>query len=987
MPIRILCILLIFTLTAIYAQNSRISGKVAGRVFDKESGQPVESANVYLEGFTYGSSTDAEGFFTILNIPAGKYTMVVSFIGYKQHRIQNIHIVPEVTSTHEIFLENELVQGEVVVVTAEKPMVRKEITSTIKEISALEIQRSPVSNFTQIIAQQIGTVQTGRELRSGGLHIRGGRNNEIAYYLDGVLANDPFSGLTGVDIDNNSIEQINIISSGFSAEFGESMSGIVHIITKQPEFNAYNFVLESSSDFLFSGNRYDWGYNKYFASLTGPLPGLNALKGSFYSTITLLNQDDRQPAIIKQDYNDLKSISGMLKFSLVPLNNMRLQLMAQVNTTEEHLYSHSRSAYSYWLNQGMKRNTPDNRVSLSLTHTLSPQTWYDLILVRFENSVRYSSQNGKSYKDWRTLNRNKAWVDEAYNNGWYDPISNTFTDVSEEEAFYYYYHQNGNVTKNQEDDWVWNSPEEQQAAYNDRYYDTGYWSIENGTLQYNEFSIKNYSKYLDDKDNPLLDKYRYRGDIDLFYGAATDPLGNYNLDFIPWWHDHTNSYIQGDLTFSSQLNKKNFLKTGGKLKIYDLKYRDIQFLNSNPYFDSYEVSPIEAALFIQNKFEHEDLIIDAGLRFDYWDPDHEHISDLEDLDSPYEKTIPKWDLSPRVGISFAASEDMYIFMNYGQFFQKADLGDLYQNLNADVTNGLPLIGNPDLPAQKTTAYEMGFQNLLNKNVSMKLSGFYKDAHKLLSTDKVNSVLDGRPASYTIYLVNDFAKIKGFEIELEKRYTGGISGRLTYSFLDAKGTGSSAADFYYDYLLSDTEFPRKEYPLDFDITHMIKTNLNYYIPQNDGIELWDFKPFSNTNFNFYTYWNSGAAYTPQDSRGNPQERGSGRMPSQFNTDMRIDKYFDFGIPGLEFDFFIDIRNVFDNRNVLQIYNFTGKADDNGRPPIYDPANLGIYANYGFYGYESAQDMFNAGLAGWKKRVKNPAHYTNPRIIRSGIRITF
>ena len=110
-------------------------------------------------------------------------------------------------------------------------------------------------------------------------------------------------------------------------------------------------------------------------------------------------------------------------------------------------------------------------------------------------------------------------------------------------------------------------------------------------------------------------------------------------------------------------------------------------------------------------------------------------------------------------------------------------------------------------------------------------------------------------------------------------------------------------------------------------------------------------------------------------------------SIFNLDMRVDKYFELGLPGLELNLFIDIRNLFNTRNVVQVYNLTGKPDDNGRAPVYDPANLGDYAYYSIYGYESPQDMYQADLAGWKRRYKNPAHYTNPRIIRTGLRISF
>ncbi len=148
----------------------------------------------------------------------------------------------------------------------------------------------------------------------------------------------------------------------------------------------------------------------------------------------------------------------------------------------------------------------------------------------------------------------------------------------------------------------------------------------------------------------------------------------------------------------------------------------------------------------------------------------------------------------------------------------------------------------------------------------------------------------------------------------------------------------------------------------------------------------FKPLSDLNINVYANWHTGAAYTPVDFRGNPLERGSGRMPSLFDVDLRLDKYF-HPYENLELNFFVDVRNLFDIRNVVQVYTRTGEPDDNGNRPIWDPENTGAYSAYERWGYESEYDMYLADLEGWKRRVKVPSFYTNPRIIRTGLMIKF
>jgi len=985
---------LLVAVTLSLAQNSRVSGKIAGLIRDKNSGEALAGVNVQVEGTFFGAATDQDGYYQILNVPTGTYSVTITYIGYAVKKVNSVKIQPEYTTTVNAEMTAELIEGEVIEVTAEKPVIQKDVTASIKEITSEEIRHSPVSNFNQVITQQIGAIETGRSRNSGGIHIRGGRNNEIVYYVDGVNSNDPFVGTAGVNLDNNAIEQINILSGGFNAEYGESMSGIVQIVTKSGNKTKYTTQFEVTSDAIFNGTSYDWGYNKYFASIDGPIPGFRKYGGSFYLQGNYLTTDDRFPATLRQGHNNQEQLNSTLKLNFEPIPAvLKFQLNGSFTQREEKWYSHGVSANEFWLNQGFANDAGDNRFSLVMTHTLSPSTWYELTLTRFQNFQKYSAQNGSKFSEWTGLSTSLDWVKAAEDKGWYNRETGEFNGMTEEDAFYYYYSQ---VAKTKDgrpyvskvgEDWVWLDKTLQRNAYNDRYFNTGYWYIDTeGQLAFREFNIKNYSKFLSDPDNPAYADFNYGGDIDVFaYPYPRDVLGNFILNYTPRWHDRNNKNYTAELALSSQINKQNLIKVGGFLRYYDLNYTDIQFLNTKPYFDTYSKKPVGAAFYVQDKFEYDDLSVNAGVRYDYFDPDSYHPIDLQNLDAGTEKTKPKWEISPRLGIAFAMSSTSKMYIHYGQFFQNVDLSDLFQNLNADITNGLPLIGNPDLPPQKETAYESGFETALTTDATLKFNAFYKDVKNLLSTDIVHTVYENTIADYTIYKINDFAKIKGFEVELRKRF-GLLSGSVSYGFTDAKGTGSDSRDFYYLYLNTDSELPRKEYPLDFDITHDIKARLNYYIPENSGPQIFGLKPLQDVNANFFFTFSTGAAYTPVDAKGNPLEVGSGRMPSQNRLDMRIDKYFK-PFKNIEFDIFMDVRNVFDIRNIVNVYSRTGKPDDNGYKPVWDPANLGTYANYEKWGYDTAYNMYLADVAGWQKYVKNPASYGIPRILQMGMMIKF
>jgi outer membrane receptor protein involved in Fe transport len=976
------------------AQSSRVSGKIVGKLVDQKTAEPLIGANIIIENTFWGAATDIDGYYQILNVPAGTYIVEFSYSGYTTKRLTEVKVLPDYTVTLDVGLKEEILEGETIVVIAERPVVQRDVTSSLKEISTKEIYHSTAATFQQLVANELGSIETGRGRNSGGIHIRGGRNNEITYFVDGVNSNDPFVGNAGINIDNNAIEQMNIISGGFNAEYGESMSGIVQIVTKSGSVEKYSFEAEVETDAPFGGSDLDFGYTKYFGSINGPLEFLGNKKASFYASGHYRDTNDRNPAILPQRHNDSQRLNATMKLKYEPIPAvLRFQITGNYTENKSHFYSHIRSANPYWEDQTFGNKDGDSRISLTISHNLSPTTWYDITFSRFKTYTEYSAQNGADYTEFKAVGYKLEWVQWAEDNDNYNRETGEFLNGwTEEEAWYQYFHDLGYVNKDANGNYEFANQVYEEIARDARVYDTGDWYIgDDGNVYYRPFDLEGYAKYLETQrknpDDHTYDDYEYAGDIDLFvWPRPRDPLGNFALNFSARWHERSTEYYEGEFSLSSQLNKNNLLKVGGFARTYKLDYTDIQFSNPKPYFDTFEKKPLKFAAFVQDKFEYEDMTINAGIRYDYFDPDSDHPVDLQNLDAGAKKADPKDQLSPRFGISFAVSSETKMYAHYGRFFQDIDLSEFYQNLNADITNGLPLVGNPDLPPEKQTAYEIGIQTELARDVSFDVSAFYKDVTNLLSTDEVKTLYDGSVAEYTIYYLNDFSKIKGLEFELKKRQGPGLSGTLAYSFLNARGTGSDARDFYYQYLGEDSQLPRKEYPLEFDITHDLKAKLNYYFIKDSGPDIFGFKPLSDLNLYMYATFSSGAPYTPEDDRNNPLEIGSGQMPGQKRVDFRLDKYF-HPWKNIELDFFVDIRNVFNFENIVEVWPRTGKPDDNDIPPIWDPANLGDYADYERWGYASPEAMYETDVESWRRYSKDPSHYGIPRIVRVGVNLRF
>src|SRR2546426_2556350 len=205
------------------------TGKIAGHVKDSQTNEALAGVNVVIEGTTLGAATDIEGYFAILNIPPGRYTVGASAIGYTKKSVTDVAVSVDLTTTLDLQLASTVVEASPeIVITAERPVIRKDLTSSEARVDAQQIHTLPVSEVSQILALQSGvTVDPG-----GGIHIRGGRTSEVAYWVDGVSVSDVYDGGQSVQVDNNAVQELQAISGTFNADYGQAMLGIVNIVTK-----------------------------------------------------------------------------------------------------------------------------------------------------------------------------------------------------------------------------------------------------------------------------------------------------------------------------------------------------------------------------------------------------------------------------------------------------------------------------------------------------------------------------------------------------------------------------------------------------------------------------------------------------------------------------------------------------------------------------------------------------------------------------------
>ena len=386
--------------------------------------------------------------------------------------------------------------------------------------------------------------------------------------------------------------------------------------------------------------------------------------------------------------------------------------------------------------------------------------------------------------------------------------------------------------------------------------------------------------------------------------------------------DATTSILRGN--FASQVTANHLIQTGVEFLGYDLyNLGATNYGSSNLYMEFYDVQPQSLSVYVQDKMEYEGMIVNAGLRYDLYNPDG--ISPADPLDplelnddgtikldkSTYKVGLPiikdpvqastKHMVSPRLGISYPITDRSKLHFTYGHYYQIPRGDDLYENLSFDMRGAIRRRGNPDLNPEKTIAYEVGIVQQFTDDLTIDLTGFTKDIDRLVNSVHVDITND-----YSYFLNDEFngvthgiyGRVQGFELTVRKWRTEGnrVSGMLSYTYSVAKGKGSSRNLGYLTYYRQQPDVT-ESHPLAWDQRHIFSGTLDIQLPFDSAV-------------NLIGRYGSGLPYTPNPRAPIKPDINSKRYPSTYNVDALISKRSRIG--GLTYTLFVDIRNVFNTK---------------------------------------------------------------------------
>lgn len=877
-----------------------VTGKIAGIVTDANTKEKLSAVNVIIKGAGTGAATDKGGYYYIINVPVGAYSLSASMLGYKTLTKEDIKVSADLTTTVNFLLEPTAIQAEEVKVTAQRPLITLDATSTTHTMNSSQIERQPVRNFTEVVAQQSGVVSSsgGTSWTTDGLHIRGGRGDEVAYMVDGMSAQDRLTGRSDatVRLNMDAVEEVSVTTGGFNPEYGEAMSGIVNVVTK--EGREPEGMIRYSTDRVSTISR---DQDRLELSLGGPLVFHPKLLYFFSGELSSRENATSWYGPMSHTDREIYSLQGKLTYKITP--GTKLKLSGFLSREQGGNYSmyvgyadiDSRSSNSF--KYAPPEYRPDRlaksyQMMATLTSQLRKNIFYELRVGRFK------SINITGHRDWEKEKDRGWWEDISYKPWWtYD--FDTYGRGSASDI--------GWATKDPNGD------------------------------------------------------YYYPYGVPLTYGFVFgSPCG---------WIKRISAYDGAKFDLTSQLNRNHEVKFGIDAKIHTAEKEEAQYINDVPtvpvvggdasdaalksevppeyrklkyalYQDEYNYRPKEFATYIQDKIEYSGFVVNGGLRFDYFDPSCWRYKDmlapydtLGNLDTVSAKI--KYQLSPRLGIAFPVTERTVFHLSYGHFLQVSQFRWLYDSHNINLytaTGGWTLVSNPDLPPQHTIQYEIGVDHEIISNLALTVTGFYKDIYNLIGTRFINAV----PKNYTAYQTDNYGNVLGVEFALRKRANNWLSGQLAYTIQYARGTSSYERETYYEYISNITpdpitgeplQPPKIDYPLEFDQRHTVKLNIDFMVPEKWGPTIVGTKILENADINILTDIGSGLPYTKEDSKGQRiGEIGAEHLPWSFNTDLKFNK--PFKLFGAELSFFALVSNLFDRKNVLNVYPNTGKYDYNG-----------------------------------------------------------
>jgi len=965
---------LLFSASLLAAQAT---GKVEGRVRDN-AGAPIANAQVFIVGSAFSALTNAQGYYFINNVPVGSMDMRSAFVGYRPVVARGVLVRGGQTSTQDFALEASVVEVQAIEVTAEKPLVPRDQVTSKPIVSGELTDQLPADRINAVLALQPGVVASSG---SGSLSIRGGRGDENITYIDGVPVQagnrgNAFNGVGAgaVGVPTNGFSEATITTGASAAEFGNAQSGVISLETKTggSSFKG-NLGFESDG---FAGVRHNnsVGFNRIQAGVNGPIANnlTFSVSGALEGQQSIgTGKDPEVPLYTPAGLDTVVAVPNaetLVDTSYVPVSTFAVYRgncsdIQSNNAAIKNNYGvacqgvrFQRSAASNYSVIGKLNYTfgAGNRVTLSSNMTQNQG-----------RNFRYDTQlNPTQATGFRNLN-NLYTVSGNFN------LNRSAERALALEAYLSY-----------QTDQTLGSPMTSQSEIDTRDPSMGFmiapikFRFNFDNFQLNDQLLNNYRNNIPgsrrspyDLENTaqyaVVDQYRNNPYGLLGWSESGGPTSRLNM-----YREHR---TVGRVGLDWQADRFNRVKVGGDFTLYDMNYYS-HSLTSQAFSDVWHEKPTRYSGFMSDRLDLGDVVVDLGLRYDWYKTGasraflldtfsnsatngqwvyYPRISTYGAGDPTLQKNVQDARhgyLSPHIQVAFPVTQKTNFRLSYAHQVQAPDFGTMLTGINTDIniTNSNHVYGS-DLDFGKTITFEFGVRHEFNPDMVLDISAYNKD--KLADASaRLVSLYDpkrGTPNDIRLFTSADFGNVRGVDMQLQRRFGNLFTGQVSYTFQDAKNTGSDPYTYInfgsriVDILSGgNAQPPQAILPTASSRTHTVAgvMSLNFPDGWNQGTAVGTV--LQNFGVNAIFRYASGTPYTACPNNQNESNiafdgNGGGacsgsqadqasdangvRLPSFKQLDMRFTK--GFAIRGVDLTAYVDARNILNLTNVLQVFQGT------------------------------------------------------------------
>jgi outer membrane receptor protein involved in Fe transport len=747
-----LCIAVVSMLFIDFA-SAQSRGRIAGRVTDT-TGESLIGVNVLVMETTQGTVTDAAGNYSIGNLLPGTYSVRFGYVGFREVIVTDVNVQSDRTAELDIRLEEAVVEGEEVVITASRPLVETGNTTSLVRLESQELLARPTSELSTVL-----TSLPSVNFENGQMTIRGGGLSQVAVLVDGARVRNPLDHSAFTRVNLGAIEELEVITGTFNAEYGEAQSGVVNVITKEG-----NDRYELYGDFRYRPpgvphwgvSLYDRGTDLYWENANArhlewwiEYPDMWVDPNGFRGT------DPRSTWTAEQAYqNYLQMTEPLTDYTNTPSYHAEVGLGGPVPLINDLYFfgTFSRRQQAPIMGNAYRDRGYFHDGTLRLTY-------------RVPGAGRLSFSGFRSQDEAGWGFWNDTWWAQNYG-------------IDSRYAFY---------------DWA-GYPYSETNGLTLRYSHV----IDNASMWEARISrVQALRRQVPFPDDPLgWDA----SDATRDFLRARDASGNqipggfsnrvgFNTTGYYMMFDGDNVEYNVDAFYSNQLNHYVHLKTGANFNYYILDhYNRSKFPDR---VDQRTYRPYQGATYAQSRIEIGGMIMNAGLRFDFYNNNDTVYVDLfNPLGGETEATSTFWQISPRLGISHPIDAKTKLHFSYGHFFQRPSYGD-YGEGNAFVSGSLTtyliegtqipwVLGNRNLRPTKTISYEVGIERNFWEHFVVDLTGYYKDRRNTIRT----ITIDTPNGQYRTTGNGDYSDERGVEFSIRKVPSqtrwGSIWGYANYS---------------------------------------------------------------------------------------------------------------------------------------------------------------------------------------------------------------